>query len=179
MEANLLNQLSLTHMKFLATETRSIRNPINGRVTQVVKGQLYTKAQVKPWLKDGTCPRFLVDGNLSHYERFIRGRVAFLEAHGFESDTYYAVCKAIVHFHGGDTKALRKFATGGGTVQMAMKLERELSEALGISYLPLEHEADDPLAHAERTYAGLYPCTKQQEDTIIALTIKYLSERYV
>lgn len=166
-------------MKFLATATRSIRNPLNGRVTQVVKGQFYTKAQVKPWLKGDTAPDFLVDGNLSHFERFIRGRVAFLEANNFESDAYYAICKGIVHFHGGDTKALRKFGKGGGTVQMAMKLERELSEALGIAYLPLEHEADDPLAHAERTYAGLYPCSKQQEDTIIALTIKYLSERYV
>lgn len=166
-------------MKFLATETRSIRNPQTGRVSQVVKGQFYTKAQVKPWLNNGTCPAFLVDGNLSHFERFVRGRVAFLEANNFESDAYYAVCKAIVHFFNGDTKSLRQFAKGGGTVQLAMKLERELSETLGIDYLPLEHEADDPLAHAERTYAGLYPCTKQQEDVIIALTIKYLAERYV
>jgi hypothetical protein len=166
-------------MKFLATATRSTRNPLTGRVTQVVKGQLYTKAYVKPFLKDGDAPDFLVDGNLSHFERFVRGRIDFLNAHGLESDTYYAICKGIVHFFGGDTKALRKFGTGGGTVQMAMKLERELSEALGITYVPLVHEADDPLAHAQRSYAGLYPCSKQQEDTVIALTIKYLSERYM
>jgi hypothetical protein len=166
-------------MKFLATATRSIRCPRTGRVTQVVKGQIYTKAYVKAWLKDGDAPDFLVDGNLSHFERFVRGRVGFLDSYGFESDTYYAVCKAIVHFFNGDTKALRKFGFGGGTVQMAMKLERDLSEQLGIAYLPLEHEADDPLAFSQRTYAGLYPCTKQQEDQVVALTIKHLSERYM
>ena len=182
MEANLLRTNSLqTSMttRYLATETRSIRNPQTGRVSQVLKGQFYTKAQVKPWIQNGTCPKFLVDGNLCHFERFVRGRIGFLEANGFESDTYYAVCKAFIHFFNGDTKSLRQFAKGGGTVQLAMKLERDLSDTLGIAYLPLEHEADDPLAHANRTYAGLYPCSKQQEDVIVALTIKLLSERYM
>lgn len=165
--------------RFLATTTRSVRNPVNGRVTQVVKGQIYTKAQVKPFLKNGDAPDFLIDGNLSHFERFIRGRVGFLDSQGFESDAYYAVCKGIVHFFNGDTKALRNFGKGGGTVQMAMKLERTLSEQLGIAYLPLEHEADDPLAFSQRSYAGLYPCTNQQESQIVALTIKYLVDRYV
>ena len=164
--------------KFLATQTRSIRNPVTGRFTQVVKGNVYSKAYIKPWLKNGDAPDFLVDGNLSHFERFVRGRVGFLEAQRFESDTYYAICKGIVHFFNGDTKALRKFGLGGGTVQMAMKLERELSKTLGIAYLPLEHEADDPLAFSQRSYAGLYPCTKQQESAIIALTIEHITERY-
>jgi|688.fasta_scaffold1065204_1 hypothetical protein len=166
-------------MKFLATATRSTRNPLTGRVTQVVKGNFYTKSQVKPWLKDGVAPNFLVDGNLSHFERFVQGRSAFLDANSFESDTYYAVCKGIVHFFDGDTKALRKFGLGGGTAQMAMKLEREFAEALGIAFVPWVHEADDPLAHAKREYPGFWPCSKQQEDTVIALTIKYLSERYM
>ena len=164
--------------KFLATQTRSIRNPINGRVTQVLKGGIYTKAHVRPFLKNGNAPDFLVDGNLSHFERFVRGRVGFLDSQGLESDTYYAICKGIIHFFGGDTKALRKFGLGGGTVQMAFKLERDFSEQLGIAYAPIEHEADDPLAFSQRSYAGLYPCTKRQEDQILALTIKYLSERY-
>jgi len=164
--------------KFLATATKSIRNPVNGHFTQVVKGNIYSKAQIKPWLKNGIAPDFLVDGNLSHFERFIRGRVGFLASQGFESDAYYAVCKGIVHFFNGDTKALRKFGTGGGTVQMAMKLERNLSEQLGIAYVPCVHEADDPLAFSQRSYAGFYPCTKQQEEAIIALTIKHITERY-
>ena len=164
--------------KFLATATRSIRNPLTGRVTQVVKGNIYGKAHIKPWLKDGVTPDFLVDGNLSHFERFVRGRVGFLDSQGLESDTYFAICKGIVHFFNGDTKALRKFGLGGGTVQMAFKLERNLSEQLGIAYMHLEHEADDPLAFSQRSYAGLYPCTRAQEDQIVALTIKYISERY-
>ena len=164
--------------KFLATQTRSIRNPHTGRITQVVKGNIYSKAHIKPWLKNGEAPDFLVDGNLSHFERFVLGRSAFLNANDFESDAYYAVCKGIVHFFRGDTKALRKFGLGGGTAQMAMKLEREFGETLGIAFVPWVHEADDPLAHTKRHYPGFWPCTKRQEDTIIALTIKYITERY-
>jgi predicted HTH transcriptional regulator len=47
--------------KFLATQTRSIRNPLTGRFTQVVKGNIYSKAYIKPWLKNGVAPDFLVE----------------------------------------------------------------------------------------------------------------------
>jgi hypothetical protein len=165
-------------MKFLATQTRSIRNPQTGRVSQVIKGSLYTITQAKPFFKNGSVPEFLVDGNLSHFERFVRYRPEFLEANGYQSCVYLAVCKAIVEFFGGDTKALRAFANGGGTVQMAMKMERDYGSLLGIEYVEKEHEANDPLAKAHRVYQGLYPCTKSQEDMIIGLTLAELASRY-
>ena len=165
-------------MKFLATKTRSIRNANTGRIAQVIKGQFYTQAQAKPFMKNGEVPDFFVDGNLSHFERFVHYRPEFLKANGYESDVYLAVCRAFIEFHGGDTKALRAFAKYGGTVQMAMKMEREYAQIFGIDYVELHHGADDPLAHAERVYEGLYPCTKQEEDKIVDLTLAELAVRY-
>jgi hypothetical protein len=165
-------------MKFLATATRSIRNAQTGRIKQIIKGEIYTQAFVKPFFTKGATPDFLVDGDLSHFERFVACRPEFFKAQGVESDIYYAVCKAIVAFHGGDTKALRKFAKFGGTVQMAMKLERQYAELLSIEYVSCPHEANDPLAHAERTFPGFYPCSKNQEDVIVDLALVELNTRY-
>jgi hypothetical protein len=85
-------------MKFLATATRSIRNAQTGRIKQIIKGEIYTQAFVKPFFTNGATPDFLVDCDLSHFERFVACRPEFFKAQGVESDIYYAVCKAIVAF---------------------------------------------------------------------------------
>ena len=165
-------------MKFLATATRSIRNPYTGRVSTVIKGQVYGKAQAKPFMKNGKVPDFFVDGNLSYFERAQPGRLEFLKAHDYESDVFLSIYKGIIAFFNGDTKALRAFAKYGGTVQMAFRMEREYAQLLGIDYVELPHEANDPLASTEHVFNGLYPCSENQESMIIDLTLAELSQRY-
>ena len=164
--------------RFLATATRSIRNPITGRISTIIKGQVYGKAQAKPFMKNGEVPDFFVDGNLSYFERVQPGRQEFLKAHGYESDVFLSIYKGIIAFFNGDTKALRKFALGGGTVQMAFRMEREYAQLLGIEYVELPHGANDPLTSSEHTFNGLYPCSENQESLIVNLTLAELATRY-
>jgi hypothetical protein len=166
-------------MKFLATQTRNIFNPITRKYKTVVKGQTYTESHAKHFFKNGTAPDFLVDGNLSHFERFVFSRLELLKEYGFESCTYLAVCKGIIEYFGGDTKALRKFALGGGTVKMAQRLEKEFAEKMSIKKAPTPpHGADDPFAATHRTWDFVYACSKSEEATIIDRTVACLNDLY-
>jgi len=168
-----------TTMKFLATQTRNIRNPRTGAFKTVVKGQIYTESHAKHFFKNGEAPDFLVDGNLSHFERFVLSRPELLNKYGFESCTYLAVCKGIVEYFGGDTKSLRKFALGGGTVKMAQRFERELAEEMGIEKIPTApHGSDDPFAAAYRTWDFVYACSKADEAVIMDRMVAHLNDLY-
>ena len=166
-------------MKYLATQTRNIFNPTTRKYKTVVKGEVYTEAHAKHFFKNGKAPDFLVDGNLSHFERFVLSRPELLMEYGFESCTYLAVCKGIIEYFGGDTKSLRKFALGGGTVKMAQRFEREFAEEMGIEKAPTApHGSDDPFATTYRTWDFVYACSKADEAIIIDRVVAYLNNVY-
>jgi hypothetical protein len=166
-------------MKYLATKTFGFRNPNTGKFFQVIKGQIVTESFAKKLSVNGKINPLFVDGDLSHFERFVQYRPERLQIDGYESDTYLAVCKGIVDFFEGNTKSLRKFGRGGGTVKMAQRLEKEFATKLGVGQSPATpHGSDDPCAVTGRTWDYVYACSKDQENQVINWTLSHLKNRY-
>jgi hypothetical protein len=167
-------------MNYLATKTFGFRNPNTGKFFQVIKGQIVTESFAKKLSVNGKINPLFVDGNLSHFERFVSYRQEMLKSEGFASCTYLAVCKGIIEYFGGDTKSLRKFARGGGTVKMAQRLERDFAETLGIekSYYSAPRGQDDPMAYCGHTWDYAFSCSKEQEEEVIKMTLAHLNDLY-
>ena len=151
-------------MKFLATETRGLRLT-NGKHVEVIKGQVYSKNQVKPFIKNGELPSFIVKYLPSHTERYIVDREHMCEKLGWESEIELAVYKAFLHFHNGDSSILRskQQAQRKQCTSMALKLRNKF----GFAVVNINHTANDALTGCENVWTELVPLTKAEEKMVM------------